>query len=221
MKFWNKPAILSAALWIFVALPGVALAGPVAFTKDWKILDFLWTPATEYKMNGNSVDITAKNSSSVIYSPLPKDNWDSTRASWSWATLQSVPPTDLSKKGGDDRNIALYFVYLDQKTALHMGQTADIKQLLTAKETRILIYIFGGNSPVGTILDNPYMDGRGKIIIKRPAAPGAFDEAVDLTADFRQAFGTQPQALVGVALASDSDDTDGLVLARVENLMLE
>jgi len=84
-----------------------------------------------------------------------------------------------------------------------------------------LIYSFGGDKPRNTFQKNPYLDNRGVTIIKRPAAPGAFEEEVDLVADFRRAFNTSPEALVGVALASDSDNTNTSVMARVENLRIE
>jgi len=197
-----------------------AIAGPVAFGPDWKALTFPFISETKFEMAGDRVDITAQNSSSVIYRTLPKADWNATSASWSWETLTSVPPTDLSVKGDDDRNIAIYFVFLDTKTAAQIGRTANIKTLLGAKRARFLIYTFGGDKPRDTVYPNPYLETRGVTIIKRAAITGAFDETVDLAADYRSAFGGAPQALVGVALTSDSDDTDALVLARVSNLRL-
>ncbi|MHA1524485.1 MAG: DUF3047 domain-containing protein [Alphaproteobacteria bacterium] len=199
----------------------IAAAGPVLFTPDWQPLEFLFTRATRYVMAGTSVEITAKNSASVIYRPLARADWNSTRASWGWETIQSVPPTNLRVKGDDDRNIALYFVFLDIATAERIGRTADIKTLLTAKNARLLIYTFGGALPRDTVFQNPYLDGRGVTIVKRQATIGAFEESVDLAADYRRVFHSAPTALVGVALTSDSDDTDTLVVARVANLRLE
>ena len=215
----NKFLKLAAMSLILAAQP--AAAGPVPFTLDWKSLEFPFTAATKFQMSGTSVEITARNSSSVIYRSLPKADWTRTRALWSWETLQSVPPTDLTVKGDDDRNIALYFVFLDNETAQEIGQTADIKTLLTAENARLLIYTFGGDQPRDTVYENPYLDGRGVTIVKREALTGAFEESVDLAADYRKVFHAEPEALVGVALTSDSDDTDGLVIARVTDLRLE
>jgi len=211
--------LLSAFLVTLAAQPGSAR--PVLFSDKWKTLNFFSIPATKYKMNGQSVDITANKSSSVAYKSLKQNDWKSTRASWRWSTTKSVPPTNLGKKGTDDRNIALYFVFLDEKTARRIGRTASITKLLRAKNARILTYVFGGNKPRGTFQRNPYLGKRGMIIVKRPAGSGRFSEKVNLAADYRRAFGAAPDALVGVALASDSDGTKSAVMARVQRLVVE
>ncbi len=214
-----KKLLATALALVFMAK--LVIAAPVLFTSQWKTLEFFRIPATQYQMNGADVDITAKQSSSVIYNPLPKADWPATKASWDWETLKSVPPTNLAEKGGDDRNISIYFVFLDRKTAKKIGRTASIRALLTNRNARMLVYTFGGDKPDNTFLPNPYLGPRGVIIIKRQAVTGAYSENVDLAADYMQAFNVKPEALVGVALASDSDNTDKVVVARVSNLDLE
>jgi DUF3047 family protein len=215
------PFILSFLLTGISAQSGIA--HEVLFTENWKALNFWRIPATEYQMDGKVVEITARKSSSVIYSPVHRADWQAGVATWSWETLASVPPTNLAQKGADDRNIALYFVFLDRVTAEKIGEKAGIKRLLTSKQARILVYTFGGNKPAGTFEPNPYLGERGAIIIKREAITGAFKERADLLADYARAFGsdTVEPVLVGVALASDSDDTGQLVRARVETLVLK
>ncbi|NOX73885.1 MAG: DUF3047 domain-containing protein [Alphaproteobacteria bacterium] len=209
-----------AILMVLTVTTPMAVAHEIRFTEDWKTLEFRSIPATEYTMNGSTVEITAEKSSSVIYSPIHRLDWQAFNATWSWEAISSVPPTNLSEKGADDRNIALYFVFLDQKTANKIGEIASIRKLLTSRKSRILVYTFGGDKPDGTFEPNPYLGKRGAIIIKRGAVVGAFDEVVDLAADYRRAFGQAPDALVGIALASDSDNSDMTITARVENLVL-
>ncbi len=211
--------VATLSLLALSALPSAAHA--VRFTNDWKALEFFRIPATSYRMSGNEVDITARQSSSVIFSPLPPEDWNATTASWRWSTTRSVPPTDLTTRGGDDRNIALYFVFLDSDTARRIGRTASIRKLLTSRAARILVYTFGGDRPPGSLLPSPYLGARGAIIIRRPATTGSFSENVDLAVDFRRAFGDAPQALVGVAIASDSDDTGKVVEASIADLVVE
>ncbi|MCF6321936.1 MAG: DUF3047 domain-containing protein [Rhizobiaceae bacterium] len=205
----------------FVAGSQLSNANPIQFTNDWKTLNFFRIPATQFMMKGKSVDIIARKSSSVIYRTLDKNLWNATSASWIWETSKSVPPTDLSKKGDDDRNISIYFVFLDRASAERIGLSADIKTLLTSKQARIVIYSFGGDKARNTVQKNPYLGNRGVTIIKRSAKVGFFEETVDLANDYKKAFGSLPEALVGIALASDSDDTGGLVVARIESLRIE
>ncbi len=215
------PALMGAAMLLPTFAVATASAHAVRFTDGWKALEFFRIPATSYRMGGDVVDILARQSSSVIFSPLPPEDRNATSARWRWSTTRSVPPTDLTVKGGDDRNIALYFVFLDSATARRIGQSASIRKLLTSRAARILVYTFGGDRPAGSLLPSPYLGARGAIIIRRPAMTGSFSEKVDLAADFRRAFGSAPQALVGLALASDSDDTGKVVEARVADLVVE
>jgi len=156
MKKIIPAGILMAGLLTLGAME-IAQADEVMFTPKWKALEFFRIPATEYKMEGATVEITARQSSSVTYSPLHKADWSATKAAWDWDTRQSVPPTNLAKKGNDDRNIAIYFVFLDKKVAEKIGQTASLRRLLTSRSARIIVYAFGGDKPVNTIEPNPYL----------------------------------------------------------------
>jgi len=220
MKKITPAAILMAGL-LMVGAMEIAQADQVMFTPKWKALEFFRIPATEYKMEGATVEITARQSSSVTYSPLHKADWSATKAAWDWDTRQSVPPTNLAEKGNDDRNIAIYFVFLDKKVAEKIGQTASLRRLLTSRSARIIVYAFGGDKPVNTVEPNPYLGDRGILIIKRRATVGAFSENVDLRADYERAFKGAPGALVGIALASDSDNTGKVVIASVSNLVVQ
>ncbi|NJO34000.1 MAG: DUF3047 domain-containing protein [Rhodospirillales bacterium] len=107
-------------------------------------------------------------------------------AQWSWKVDQGVRPTDLTKRGEDDRAIAVYFVF---------GEASDAAKaptaLLSTSTTRALVYVFGGNGPRAALLPSPHMGQRGKFIILRPAdAPKQqwLHESVDLTADYVRAF---------------------------------
>lgn len=191
-----------------VVMPGKpANAETVAFDGGWKSVNFRSIPKTKYGFGGGTLSIDASKSSSVIYKPVPQGARDATKANWNWSVQTSVPPTNLAKKGGDDRNIALYFVFTDEKTAKRAGKSPNIKRLLTKRSSRMLIYVLGGEHGAGSYVPSPYFSGRGTTIVKRSAGTGSFSENVDLAADYRRAFGTEPQVLVGLAVSSDSDDT--------------
>lgn len=89
--------------------PRAALAAvPVRFDGDWRPLTFPRLTPTRYGMGGAALTIEANASSSLIYLPAPEAARDARNAYWFWAVGSSVPPTDLSRKGGDDRNISVY-----------------------------------------------------------------------------------------------------------------
>jgi hypothetical protein len=43
---------------------------------------------------------------------------------------------------------------------------------------------------------------------------------VNLDRDFVRAFGDMPKVLVGLAVTADSDDTDGKILAAIQDLQI-
>jgi len=215
--------IRALPLAVLALLASLQPAAPhsVAFDDAWQPMEFSGYALTEYSMRGVSVDIRAEASSSMVYRLLGPEDWNSTAASWDWAVEQSVVATDMSRKGGDDRNLAVYFVFLDQKAAARVKPSASVGKLLRSRRARVLIYTFGDDEAPGTVVPNPYLKKRGATILLRPASVGSFSEIVDLAADYRAAFGAEPEALVSIALAADSDDTDGLVVARISGLEIE
>jgi hypothetical protein len=67
------------------------------------------------------------------------------------------------------------------------------------------------------------MGASGKLVIRQPGGGYSgqwLSESVDLTADFRRAFGREPGPLVGVAVSSDSDDTHARTQASIDQLVV-
>lgn len=197
---------------------GAAQASPVPFDKTWKEQGFLRLFTNDYSFRGRQLDVVSDGTVSLVWRPIDGALRQATRAMWRWRVTEGVRPTDLTRKGGDDRNLALYFVFVDEATAA--GLTGgNARKLLGNPNTRALIYVWGGDHATGSILPSPYHPGlRTKVL--QTGSDGTFSESVDLAADFRRAFGTEPGVLVGLGISSDSDDTDGRVRASVADLQL-
>lgn len=195
-----------------------ALAIP--FDASWEELTFRRIPPTRFRLGGDSLGIEAEMSASVIWRPVPEAARGARSAAWAWTVTQSVPATDLALKGGDDRNAAIYFVFADADTAARLRPGTSLTRLLSRRGIRALIHVWGGAAAPGSILPSPYMQGRGVTVVRRPAGTGSHQEAVDLAADFRRAFGGAPEVLVGLAVSADSDDTGTRALATISGLTL-
>ncbi|MCK0149177.1 DUF3047 domain-containing protein [Marivita sp. S6314] len=200
-----------------ITLP--ALAAPVAFDGSWKTQKFSLFSSNTYGFNGNSVTVASNGSVSLAYRPLDTSYWGATSAQWSWRVDEGVPATDLRKKGGDDRNLALYFVFLPEGQAKAL-QGASVRKLLTNDAARVLVYVWGGAHNRGAVLSSPYLGNRGKTVVLRGAGTGAARENVNLARDYANAFGGGGAALVGVALSGDSDDTDSRIRASISGLQV-
>lgn len=193
---------------------------PVRFDGDWRPLTFPRLTPTRYGLGGAALTIEGDVSSSLIYLPAPEAARDARSARWSWAVSSSVPPTDLSRKGGDDRNISVYFVFMDEAAAARLSPDTSPQRLLANRSARVLIYVWGGDLGPGSLLPSPYMRGRGFTVALRPAGTGQGQASVDLAADYARAFGEPPGTLVGLAVSADSDDTGTELRATLSDLTL-
>jgi hypothetical protein len=213
-----RPLAITALLSTALALP--VAAAPVAFDNSWKTQRFSLFSSNKYGFGGSSLSIASDGSVSLAYRQVEAPLWGATSASWGWEVSQSVPATDLTKKGGDDRNASLYFVFMPEAEAQALGDKADVRKLLTTQSARVLVYVWGDDEGRGAILPSPYLGARGKTIVLRGAGTGKFSEKVNLASDYKRAFGSTPGALVGLAVSADSDDTDTAIRARISGLAL-
>ncbi len=189
---------------------------------DWQSWTFRGIPQTAYSLSDNSLTIAANQSSSVVYGVVPRAARSASQASWQWQVSEGVGPTNLAARGGDDRAIALYFVFVDADTAAGFGDTTpSLQRLLGMRGGRTLIYVWGGNSARGAVLDSPYLRGRGKTVVLRPAGTGGWtNENVNLANDHQRAFGSAKQTLIAIGVSSDSDDTGAINRAALRNIAL-
>ncbi|MEI4263175.1 DUF3047 domain-containing protein [Roseovarius sp. D0-M9] len=198
-------------------LPAQALAIPLS---GWTEQRFSLFSGNDWRQGSDSVSVASNGAVSMLWTNLPTADWGARTASWSWSVSTSVPATDLTRKGGDDRNLSLYFVFMPEEIA-RQNANAGIRQLLKVREARVLMYVWGGNAPRGSLLPSPYLGNQGKTIVLRPAETGSANEQVDLAADYRRSFGEAPTALVGLAISADSDDTNTTITAGLSRLRLE
>lgn len=208
-----RPLALVAAL-----IAGTAAAGPVSFSSGWSEQKLSLFSNNRYSF-GSQLNMTSDGGVSIAYTRIPQADWQATRASWAWTVEQSVPATNLKLKGGDDRNLSIYFVFLPDEVAA-ASEGAGIRSLLGNDQVRVLLYTWGGDHARGEQFLSPYLNGLGMNIALRPAGTGSFTESVDLADDYARAFGGQPGALVGIAVSGDSDDTDSMIRAAIGNLVL-
>jgi len=197
-----------------------AAASQISFDDSWKHQKFSLFSGNDYALRGGALDMVSDASVSLLYRAVPESFWQVSSASWSWQVSQTVPPTDLALKGGDDRNLAMYFVFLPQAEA-ERARGARVTRLLSHDDVRVLVYVWGGDHAPGAFLDSPYLGPRGKTVVLRPAGTGEARERVDLAADFARAFGGERTALVGLAVSGDSDDTNTRITGRISGLTLQ
>ena len=171
------------------------------------------------------VRIISDKTVSVAYFNVKADLNKTPKLRWEWQTASPIIDTDLTKKGGDDRNLSLYVAFPYQPKQAGFADKIKRKtiELLRGKDTpgRVLTYVWGGGGDKGTMAAHPYTGKYGALIFLRTPADGAgiwYQEIVDLRADFIKAFGFEPAAPTFIALTADTDDTGKMVTSSVRNI---
>jgi hypothetical protein len=199
---FSSPAVLAETVHFAPGLPG------------WTVVQFPGIAPARFTASADgTLAIAADSAAGMLWRPL---SGTAKNAHWRWRVDEGVAPTDLTRRGADDRAIGVYFVFSERPDA-----AAGPMQTLASPAVTALVYVFGGDKPRGTVIASPHMGGRGKFIALRPAdAPKHvwYDENVDLAHDYARAFGRPMPALIGIAVSSDSDDTRARNRARVQAL---
>ena len=199
--------------------------GPDLVTSGWQDLTFSGLTPTRFSaVDQDELRIVSERSSSLLWRSVEPDAWSTISASWSWRVDRSVSPTPLDVEGKDDRAIAVFFLFArDEDAARAAAGSKSLSSAMWWSSGSALVYVWGGDQPTGAVIPSPQMGDHGQQIILHPAnAPLSrwMDEAVDLGADFRRAFGRPPGPLIGIAIASDSDDTGGINIASLRAMTL-
>lgn len=204
---------IAAALITSTTLVCPATAQPLPFDGNWSEQGFLRLFSNDYRQQGSSLQVVSDGTVSLLWRATPASMQGATRANWGWAVAEGVPATDLRRKGGDDRNLAVYFAWTTPEKAASLNPNRATA-LLRDADTRVLVYVWGDDDARGTLQNSPYLPGL-KTIVLRQASTGQHSESVDLAADYARAFGGAPGVLVGVGISADSDDTGTKIRATV------
>lgn len=197
-----------------------AATAKVPFDTNWEHLTFRRLRPNVFETGQSELKVVADGSSSIFYRMLEPQLHGARRASWTWQVDRSVPPSDLSKIGADDRNLGMFFVSLDAGGAKRVRPGTNIRSLMTNRAARILMYTWGGNTTPGTVVPSPHAPERLRNLITREAMTGRFTEDVDLSADFVKVFGQPLDRLVAVAVSSNSENTPARVEATISGLVV-
>ncbi len=208
------------------AQAGQVAFGPVLDAQGWKPLTFRSLAPMQFSANGTGqLSISGTKAVSLIWRGLDESQWQARSANWRWRVDSGPPATNLAVKGGDDRAIALYFVFAKDDAAARAAKgSSSLGSAMWWSSGTALVYVWGGLGAKNAVITSPHMGSSGKLILRQPGnlADGKWQpERADLAADFRRAFGREPGPLVGIAISSDNDDTAASTKAAIEGLTID
>jgi hypothetical protein len=231
----RRKLLATAALAAAPLLGGAASLGttpPELESEGWRKVE--WSglrPASFSLTPQRGIRIQAQGQASFIARPL---RGEAGCLAWRWRVDAGPPATDLTRRGGDDRAIAISvgFAGFAPQASLVMRAQHAMAQASAAGMNlprSALTYVWGGTGREGAgrpngFFPSPWTGGLSQIRVLRPAeAPRGqwVEELVDLRADWRAAFaGEQVPPMIELAISTDTDDSGARVDAQVENIRL-
>jgi len=208
--------------------PGAALAEPEpGSSHGWKILEIPGKAPNAYTVQSNGViEVESRAAVSILYRELDAKDRRGQRLTWRWRVERSVPATDLTKRGADDRDLAVHVWFSDGSETVDWPRrfyTWALGVIGFPPIGRTLTYVWGGDARRGDRLANPHPETEGAIVVLRPSGTAEnrwFSETVDVLSDYRRAFGDPVREPKFIAVSSDSDDTGSISRGRIADLKL-
>lgn len=225
-SFAGTAVVLSV---FFLAQPAGSKGLPVRpdlAEAGWKVLTFAGKPATRFAGRADgTIQVTATKSVAILYRRVPDRDRPKKQLTWRWRVDKTIPATDLSRKGHDDRPLAVHVWFPKDP-----NRTGMLESLGTALAGlfgvplpgKVLTYVWGGKGRRGDTIINPYIPLDGTMVILRSGdAPTGqwFTEQIDFVSDFEHAFNYRAPAPAYVAVSADADDTMGQSLALVTDIL--
>lgn len=226
---WLSSGLLVLGLLGWAAAPDVLRVG--AFSEadssqarpdDWEAISFSKVDTrTEYDLvTADSTTVVRARSDGGASGLATERRIDLTEhpiLEWRWKVDGIVEDGNARTKDGDDYSARLYvtFDYDD----LGLGDRIRHRALRALGydeiPTRALNYIWANQVERGTLLENPFTDWVVMVAVRS----GSTDvrtwhtERRNVLEDYRAAFGEDPPPVNGVAIMTDTDNTDGTATA--------
>ncbi len=198
-----------------------------------------WKPLTFHKIDEHTeyslvedegtvvVKAVSRGSSSGLTREVNIDPKQYPIVEWRWKIENVLQKGDVTTKQGDDYPARLYitFAYDESKIDFLDQARYEMAKLLHGKypPTGAITYIWESRSPVGTMVPNPYTDRVMMIVLESGADKAGqwVDESRNVYEDYRKAFGDDPPPISGVAVMTDTDNTQESAVAYYGDIVFK
>lgn len=132
---------------------------------------------------------------------------------WRWKVNNILQKGDVTSKDGDDYPARIYITFtLDPDKAGYLERLEhEAAKLIKGQDVpyRAISYIWGSNSPAGTMIANPYTDRAMMFVVQVGVEKLQqwVTERRNVYEDYKKAFGEEPAMISGVAIMTDTDNT--------------
>ena len=185
--------------------------------QQWSRIQFPGKRVTDFsvvQLDGrNTVYARANSSASMLHQKLRIEPADLSQVTFSWKVPQLIEAADMAVREKEDTPVRIVLAFEGDRSKLsalyHMQ--SDLAQVLMGEPLpyATLMYVWSKKRAPGTVIVNPRTDRIRKMVVESGMANlnQWMNYERNIKADFERAFGEAPGALVGVALMTDSDNT--------------
>lgn len=160
-----------------------------------------------------ALSATAVSAASVVHRRVRIEPHDLGRLSFSWKVPHLIEAADIGVRETEDAPVRVMLAFDGDRSRLSRKDAAvsELVRALTGEEMpyATLMYVWCNKRPPGAVVHNP-RTGRIRSLVLE-SGPGRLDRWLDyerdVRADYERVFGEPPGALIGVAVMTDSDNT--------------
>lgn len=208
-------------------------AGEVdSLPSGWKPLTFKNVPkSTHYGLVKDGETLVVKAVSEAAASGLIKevriDPNEYPIVQWRWKVANVLRKGDVTKKSGDDYPARLYitFEYDPERAGLFEKAKYQAAKAIFGPDVpfRALNYIWESKAAKGSIIPNPYTDWTMMVVVQSGTdnLNRWITEERNLAEDFKQAFKEPPLVISGVAIMTDTDNTQEQATAYYGDILFK
>jgi hypothetical protein len=219
------PCLLTATGLTHAQSPGLLEAGLFSAARASDKLPADWQPVsfsrigrhTEYSLVAEDGTVVIKAVSNQSASGLSRaisiDPAEYPVIQWRWKVNNLLHKGDASSKDGDDYPARIYISFASDpdKTGIWERLEQEAARLIQGREVpyRAISYIWGSNSPAGTMIPNAYTQRVMMFVVEGgdEKLQQWVTERRNVYEDYRKAFGEDPTTISGVAIMTDTDNT--------------
>jgi hypothetical protein len=174
---------------------------------------------TVQRAGRKAVFAQANRSASLYRYTLEPDHSKASKLRFSWKAQQLIEQADMAVRETEDSvvRVILSFEGDRSKFSARNRMLSELSLALTGEELpyATLMYVWCNKRNLGEVIINPRTDRIRKIVIESGRANLGqwLDYERDIRADYLRAFGEEPGALMGIALMTDTDNTQSQAAA--------
>jgi hypothetical protein len=144
---------------------------------------------------------------------------------WRWKAANVLEKADIRRKEGDDYPARIYiaFEYDPDRLGLSDRIKYRVAKMLHGEYPphAVLNYVWASKAPAGLVVPNAYTDRSMMIVVQSGVKnlSAWVEEERNIYEDYKSAFKEEPPMISGVAIMTDTDDTEESATAYYGNIL--